>query len=113
MREEPAARSLFGTKTGHSCGQKLDSDGLLLIGLDMKRGKPRRIVDGDKGFDVARAARTPQAPISRDPVPDAVKQRKLLYVCMGHVAGLVQLVSAYRHRRLQIFEPSQAHSLDG
>jgi len=32
---------------------------------------------------------------------------------MDHVAGLVPLVSAYRHRRLQIFKTSQAHGVEG
>jgi len=65
----------------------------------------------DVGFFVARTPRTPQAPMFRDPVADAVKSSQLSDVDMAHVAGFLPLVSAYRLRLWRILETSQAHAL--
>ena len=112
-REHPAARDSLAAKPGHGSDQNASSCCLLLIGQNLGIGKPCRIVDCDVGLFVAHTARTPQAPISHDPVADAFKPSQLFDVDMNRVAGLVPLVSAYRHRLLLLFERSQAHGLEG
>jgi len=102
VQELPAARDDLAAKPD-----------LFIIGQDLGIEKPCRSVDGDVGFFVARTAGPAKPPISLDPVADAVKQNQLFYVDMKHVAGLGSQVSAYRHRRLQIFETSQTHGGSG